>query len=172
MLGSTLAVRFWSPRYKCVKVTCRNQKAVSNIIMSLEQTLIGYFKQNDDICLVRVNNNALRKQTSANCLFEKSAGRDVNKMLGQCWDSVADGGPTLNRHLVNVSMLMDVARQTFNMDMNIIFFNCLLLLKIDCYWYPLRKVYDMASTMASREPSDKRWLNAGWTSDTLIHFYN
>ena len=80
-----------------------NQKALSNIIMSLEQTLIGYFIQNDDICLVRVNNNALRKQTSANCLLEKSAGRDGIKMLGQCWDSVADGGPTLNRHLVNVS---------------------------------------------------------------------
>ena len=35
-------------------------------------------------------------------------GRDIDPMLVQCWASVADGGPALYQHLVNVSCLLVV----------------------------------------------------------------
>ena len=31
--------------------------------------------------------------------------RDIDPLLGQCWNSVCDAGPTLNQHRVNVSCL-------------------------------------------------------------------
>ena len=31
---------------------------------------------------------------------------DGGLMLGQCWDDVVDGGPTLTRHCVNVSCFL------------------------------------------------------------------
>ena len=34
-------------------------------------------------------------------------GQAVEPMLVQCWDSVADGGPTLNQHRFNISSLLD-----------------------------------------------------------------
>ena len=34
--------------------------------------------------------------------------RDVHQMLVQCWASVADGGPTLHQHWVNVSCLLGI----------------------------------------------------------------
>ena len=36
----------------------------------------------------------------------KPAARDFHPRLIQCWAIVADGGPTLNRYLVNVSCLL------------------------------------------------------------------
>ena len=32
--------------------------------------------------------------------------RDIQSMLGQRWASIADGGPALNRHRLNVSCLL------------------------------------------------------------------
>ena len=42
------------------------------------------------------------------CLLPTQQTRDVHSVPVQCWASVADSGPTLNRHCVNVSCLLGI----------------------------------------------------------------
>ena len=35
--------------------------------------------------------------------------RHIDTILGQCWVSVADGGPTLSQHCIHVSYLLGIA---------------------------------------------------------------
>ena len=44
---------------------------------------------------------------SAACVVYTQHTRDIHPRMVQCWTGVVDGGPTLNRHLMNVSYLLD-----------------------------------------------------------------
>ena len=65
-----------------------------------------YIEQEDSNCLL------FREQLLSSCSARHSRSktmqqtRDIELMLGQCWTSVVDVGPTLPQHWLNVSCLL------------------------------------------------------------------
>ena len=97
---------------QCSLFTCRNKK--NHIVVHMDQ-----FERKPWLickhCSVWRYNSKTGKTTQQT--------RDIHPVLVKCWDSVADRGPTLYQHWVNVSCLVGMAKGVFQIFKSEIF-NC------------------------------------------------
>ena len=104
--------------------------------------------------------------------------RDIHTMLVHCWPSVADGGPTLYQHWVNVSYLLGTALQSQNTVHDYFCSKQLLpsgfAQQSICLCYQTRESYHLITANTRNYPSDPSdgrigsMLGQCWTRVTCL----